>query len=238
MRKPLLVIVTLAMAMLFVTAASGLHAQTPGVALSGTVRSAEEGAMEGVLVSAKLSGSNITTTVASDAQGHYSFPAAKLGPGAYALSIRAAGYDLDGSNAVSLGTGTTTADLHLKKTSDLAAQLSNADWLNSIPGTPDEKRRLIDCTGCHTIYRIVTTHYTANQLLQIIPLMSGFAPGAQPLTPDRRLSPQRPQNLAQLRSFAEYIASINLSTGSWKYPLKTHPRPTGRSTISAGWSKT
>ena len=137
MRKPLLVIVTLAMAMLFVTAASGLHAQTPGVALSGTVRSAEEGAMEGVLVSAKLSGSNITTTVASDAQGHYSFPAAKLGPGAYALSIRAAGYDLDGSNAVSLGTGTTTADLHLKKTSDLAAQLSNAS------ATPNLKKILV-----------------------------------------------------------------------------------------------
>ena len=33
-----------------------------------------------------------------------------------------------------------------------------------------------------------------------------------------------------MRSFAEYIASINLSTGSWKYPLKTHPRPTGAAT--------
>jgi virginiamycin B lyase len=229
-RKTLLVIVTLAMAVLFVSAAGALRAQTPGVALTGTVTSAEEGAMEGVLVSAKLSGSNITTTVVSDAQGHYSFPAAKLGSGAYALSIRAAGYDLDGSNAISLGTGTTTADLRLKKTSDLAAQLSNADWLNSMPGTPDEKRRLIDCMGCHTIFRVVTTHYTANQLMQIIPLMSGYAPGAQPLTPDRRLSPARPQNAAQLRSLAEYIASINLSTGSWKYPLKTHPRPSGRAT--------
>ncbi len=102
MRKTLLLIVTLAMAVLFVSAAGALRAQTPGVALTGTVTSAEEGAMEGVLVSAKLSGSNITTTVVSDAQGHYSFPAAKLGPGAYALSIRAAGYDLDGSNAITL----------------------------------------------------------------------------------------------------------------------------------------
>ena len=74
------------------------------------------------------------------------------------------------------------------------------------------------------------THYNANQLMQIIPIMSGFAPGGVPLNPMRRLSPPRAQNPAQLRSFAEYIASINLSSGSWKYPLKTHPRPTGRAT--------
>jgi virginiamycin B lyase len=228
-RKPSLVVI-LTLAVLFVTGADALHAQTPGVALAGTVTSVEERAMEGVLVSAKLNGSNITVTVASDAQGHYSFPAAKLGPGAYALSIRAAGFDLDGSNAITLGAATTTADLRLKKTTDLAAQLSNGDWLNSMPGTPDEKRRLIDCMGCHTIFRVVTTHYTANQLMQIIPLMSGYAPGAQPLSPDRRLSPPRAQNAAQLRSLAEYIASVNLSTGSWKYPLKTHARPTGRAT--------
>ena len=147
MRKPLLVIVTLAIAVLLVTAATGLHAQTPGVALSGTVSSAGEGALEGVLVSAKRGGSNITITVVSDAQGHYAFPAAKLGPGAYTLSIRAAGYDLDGANSISVATGTTTDDLHLKKTAYLAEQLTNGDWLNSIPGTPDEKRRLIDCTG-------------------------------------------------------------------------------------------
>lgn len=230
MRKPLFVILMLAVTVLFVTAATGLHAQTPAVALTGTVTSAEAGPMEGVLVSAKRNDSTITITVVSDAQGRYHFPAAKLGPGAYALSIRAAGYDLDGSNAITVGTGTTTADLHLKKTSDLAAQLSNGDWLNSIPGTPDEKRRLIDCMGCHSIFRVVTTHYTANQLMQIIPLMSGYAPGAQPLAPDRRLSPPRRQNPTQLRSLAEYIASINLSTGSWKYPLKTLPRPTGRAT--------
>ncbi len=230
MRKPLLVIVSLAFAVLLVTAASGLHAQTQGVALTGTVSSAEEGAMEGVLVSARLNGSNITTTVVSDANGRYSFPAARLGAGAYALTIRAAGYDLDGSNVITLGSATTNADLRLKKTTDLAAQLSNGDWLTSMPGTPDEKKRLIDCMGCHTIFRIVTTHYTANQLVQIIPMMSGFAPGAQPLSPDRRLSPPRRQDAAQLRSLAEYIASINLSSGSWKYPLKTHPRPSGRAT--------
>src|SRR5262245_44969190 len=63
-------------------------------ALTGQVSSEEEGAMEGVLVSAKRQGSTVTTTVASDAQGRYSFPRKKLEPGRYALSIRALGYEI------------------------------------------------------------------------------------------------------------------------------------------------
>ena len=60
------------------------HAQS-AVALSGQVTSAEEGAMEGVIVSAKREGSNITVSVVTDAQGHYGFPADRLGAGHYAL---------------------------------------------------------------------------------------------------------------------------------------------------------
>ena len=52
-----------------------------GVALSGKVSSAQEPTMEGVLVSAKRDGSNVTTTVVTNAQGVYSFPADKLAPG-------------------------------------------------------------------------------------------------------------------------------------------------------------
>ena len=58
---------------------SGAHAQS---ALTGQVTSAEEGPMEGVLVSAKRAGSTITVTVATDAAGRYSFPAWKLEPSA------------------------------------------------------------------------------------------------------------------------------------------------------------
>src|SRR5678815_2143170 len=51
-----------------------LEAQQPATpaALTGTVRSAKEGPMEGVLVSAKRNGSTITTTVVTNAQGVYS----------------------------------------------------------------------------------------------------------------------------------------------------------------------
>src|SRR6267142_6110737 len=97
-------------------------------ALTGVVSSAEEGAMEGVLVSAKRAGSTITVTVVSDEKGRYSFPDARLAPGRYALRVRAVGYELPSDASVTVSKGkTATANLALRKTSDLAAQLSNGE---------------------------------------------------------------------------------------------------------------
>ena len=102
-------------------------------ALTGTVSSAEEGAMEGVLVSAKKSGSNITITVVSDAQGRYRFPASKLEPGQYAVRIRAIGYDLDGR---------VNADIAAQKTVTAASEkLNGTTWV--ITGTLSEDRETI-----------------------------------------------------------------------------------------------
>src|SRR6266568_1297074 len=67
-----------AVALVLQAAPGSLRAQTEPPALSGRVSSAEEGAMEGVLVSAKKAGSTITITVVSDAQGRYRFPTGKL----------------------------------------------------------------------------------------------------------------------------------------------------------------
>jgi virginiamycin B lyase len=234
MRKLLLVFGSVAIAVLLVcTGGNTLRAQAQtGVALTGTVTSAEEGPMEGVLVSAKLPNAPITITVVSDQQGRYRFPAAKLPPGQYALRIRAVGYDVDGSDAATVTAGTTaTADLHLKKTADLPGQLSNTEWLMSMTGTDQQKRAVIDCVSCHTLQRIVSSRYTAEEWMQIIPRMSTYAPGTTPLQPERRINTPHPRDPAQLRALAEYLASINLSTGSpWKYPLRTLPRPKGRAT--------
>src|SRR6476661_8348737 len=75
------------------------QAQT-SAALTGQVSSGEEGPMEGVLISAKKAG--VTITVVSDAQGNYSFPAAKLEPGQYSLRVRAVGYDLERPSTVAV----------------------------------------------------------------------------------------------------------------------------------------
>src|SRR5215217_4165455 len=72
-----------------------LQAQTPA-ALTGKVSAPNEA----VLVSAKKAGSTITITVVSDENGNFSFPAAKLSPGQYNLSIRAIGFDLESPKQV------------------------------------------------------------------------------------------------------------------------------------------
>src|ERR1700688_610225 len=62
--------------------------------LAGRVISEVEGPMEGVLVRAKSEGKTISTTVVTDQEGRYSFPASKLVPGKFNIDIRAVGYDL------------------------------------------------------------------------------------------------------------------------------------------------
>ena len=115
----------LGLAALIAALASGTshHALAAGkaVALSGTVSSAQEGAMEGVVVSARKAGSTIEVSVVSGKDGRYSFPADHLSPGHYAISIRAVGYDLDGMGSADVAANApATQDLTLKKTKNLA----------------------------------------------------------------------------------------------------------------------
>ena len=75
----------------------------------------------------------------SDKHGRYSFPAGKLEPGQYTLSIRAVGYDLDAPSRSRCSAEDRDADLKLRKTEDLASQLSNGEWIASVPGTDQQK---------------------------------------------------------------------------------------------------
>jgi len=151
----------LVLSLLFVSTA--LHAQ-----LSGRVTSVEEGAMEGVLVSAKRDGSTITVTVVSDAQGRYSFPAKRLAPGRYTLHLRAVGYELDAPSTVTLTSRPAEADLKLKKAADPSAQLSNGEWMASVPGTDKQKDLLLNCVGCHTLERVVRSRYDADTFMKTV----------------------------------------------------------------------
>jgi virginiamycin B lyase len=220
------------------TAALALAAAGFGVAraadsvLTGQVSSREEGAMEGVLVSAKKDGSTLRITVVTDAQGRYSFPAAKLEAGHYTLAIRAAGYDLDGAGAADIAAGkTATADLRLKKTGNLAAQLTNADWMASVPESP-QRKLLAGCTTCHTVRRILDSSYTADEFMALIPRMMRYGAMSMPnhpqLAADRQPTSEPKGDV--LPKLAEYYASINRSRGTPNYALKTAPRPSGRAT--------
>jgi virginiamycin B lyase len=204
------------------------------VALSGQVTSPEEGAMEGVVVSAKRDGSTMTISVVTDAQGRYAFPADRLEPGKYSLRLRATGFQLPGAPTAQVAAGQEAkADLKMTKLRSLSASLTNAEWLHSMPGTDPQKKFLLNCTGCHTLERIMKSSYDADGFMDVIARMSTYYPGT---------TPQRPQRLAgdfrrdrdrggNVRQVAEWLASVNLSQqDTWQFPLKTLPRPTGKST--------
>jgi virginiamycin B lyase len=203
-------------------------------ALGGTVSSAEEGKMEGVVVSARKDGATMTISVVSDAQGRYAFPAAKLDDGHYTLTMKAVGYDLDGSPAADVAAGkSASADLKLTKTKNLTAQLSNAEWLASVPGTKEQKQFLLNCTGCHTLERIVKSTHDADEFTQVIKRMSGYYPGSTPTHPQRLYGDfMRDRDRGDdAKKTTEWLASINLSQqSSWDYKLQTFPRLTGKST--------
>ncbi len=205
-----------------------------GAALSGQVSSAEEGAMEGVVVSARRDGASYTISVVSDDQGRYSFPADRLEPGNYALDIRAVGFELDGSISADVVAGSTaSADLALAPTRNLSAQLTNAEWLLSIPGTHRQKSFMLNCTSCHSLERIMKSSYDAEGFLDVFDRMARYYPGSMPIKPQRLngTALRMGRTRAVAGEVAEWLASINLSqTETRSYELQTMPRLTGDST--------
>jgi len=221
----------LAGALCFASATARADERTPA-ALTGQVSSDAEGAMEGVVVTARKDGSIVSTSVTTDAKGRYAFPENRLEPGRYTVTIRAVGYDLPAATSADvIAERTSKLDLKLDKTRDLASQLSNAEWMMSMPGSEEQKAMLLDCMSCHTLERIVRSNHDVNEWMQTISRMKGYGAVSQPIKPQVMLDPDRAGRPEDYRKMAEYLATINLSaTDHWQYPLKTLPRPTERST--------
>ena len=218
---------------LLVGAASALHAQpSAAVALSGRVSSAAEGPMEGVLVTVRRAGASFSTTVVSQAGGTYRFPASYVAPGTYTVAIRASGYVLARPSNVVIPAGAAAhADLRLNPTGDLEDQLSNGDWMASLPGTTKQKTMLLDCTGCHTLQRIVDSYHTADDFLHnVLPRMQGYANNSFWLKPQNFQIARARVGYGFPPDLPAYLASVNQSTGPRSWPLKTLPRPSGAST--------
>jgi virginiamycin B lyase len=223
-----------------------LQAQA-GVALTGRVISDAEGPMEGVVVTARKEGSTISMSVVTDNRGRYNFPEAKLGSGDYQLKIRAIGYEILGPTAIDVRGGVTaSADIKLRPTIDLAAQLTNAEWLASMPGSDQQKKFLLSCNSCHSYQPIVNSTHDAGKFLQVFERMAGYYPGSTLLHPQRLVGAAR-RNLGggagsamggegmssdpRAKAAADWLATVNLSKGPIRdYPFKTLPRPSGRAT--------
>jgi len=207
----------------------GLGQETPRsqFALQGTVSSEAEGKMEGVLVRAKKVGGTISVTVVSDPQGKYHFPANRLEPGQYQLSIRAVGYDLASAPQIDITPNKTAQlDLKLENAKDLSPQLMNAEWLMSVETTGKSKGQIekLECVGCHSLTRVFESKFKPEDWYPVLARMETYGPGGRKLPFQ---VPSRPPD----KELAQWLSSVNLSSGErHSYEFKTLPRPKGRAT--------
>jgi virginiamycin B lyase len=218
-------------------------AQAPGSVLTGLVTGPSGTPMEGVLVSARRDGSNMTVTVVSNASGFYAFPKDRLEPGRYTVSIRAAGYVMPGrEKTVEVTRQTAEANLRLEEASLLekALQLTSAEWLYSYP-LPEQTKyaTLRDCTRCHSQAWPAMSTYdaaTAAYVVQRMIYSSGSTPASYQVPANEVPNWGRPDGVMGRepsrfhQQQGEAVASINLGKGPWQYPLKTFPRPKGKET--------
>src|SRR6266852_1484463 len=219
--KLMLPLAATAAALVLPPAIDAVRAEGPA-ALTGVVSSEAEGKMEGVVVTARQAKSIVQVSVTTDAEGRYSFPRDRLQSGEYVLAIRAVGYDIGSPAKATVANGkAATADIKLKKTGNLAGQLTNAEWMMSIPGTEDQKAELLNCVGCHTLERVVRSTHDSDEWTHVISRMLGYGAVSQPIKPQRMLDANRAGTPEQFRKLAEYLATINLSAADhWAYELK------------------
>jgi virginiamycin B lyase len=233
MKSTLLLSVTTAVAVVLCQAPAAHAAQA--AAITGQVTSKADGAMQGVVVTAHKDGSIVSVSVVTDAKGNYAFPESRLEPGHYSLAIRAVGYDLaTPASATVASEQTAKVDLKLDPTNNLADQLTDAEWLMSMPGTDDQKAALLNCTSCHTLERVALSTHNVDEWMQVIHRMMGYGAVSQPVKPQPMLDKARAGKPEQYRKLAEYLATVNLSASDkWSYPLKNTPcrgRPSNRTT--------
>ena len=126
-----------------------------------------------MLVGARKAGSTIATWVVTNAQGDYRFPRERMEPGEYTIRVRAVGYKLP-ATSVDVAAHGTKLDLQLQKVTratELGMQLSNTEWLMSVPSTQAQKVFLSGCVNCHTLQRVLLSRFDAQEMAQVVQRM-------------------------------------------------------------------
>jgi len=161
---------------------------------------------------------------------------AKRSPGKYTIAIRAGGYTLVGPKTVDIAAAGATADIKVAKARNIMGQLSNAEWLASVPGSVQQKEFLSGCTGCHSLQRVFTSPHTPEEWVNVFRRMGTYAPESTPVRPQliaqggsRSERPRVAENL--MKPASEFLANVSWSNPDRpEYDLKTLPRPKGKAT--------
>jgi len=229
-------------ALVFGTAVLAAVVQMPPAAQSGTagaiqgsIKSADGAPMEGVIVSARAAGKSFTTSVLTDRQGTYTFPA--LDGGQYMVWAQAVGFEA-GRADLTLASGRAARNFTLapiKDVSRIVKQMSGVEYLQSLPQATAADRRMVhayknNCTGCHTASYTLQNRWDARGWGVLVDLMTVFPSSGVPVpamrpTPDR---PGAPMIAAYRDELAEYLGRARGATEL--ADLKLLPRATGEAT--------
>ena len=165
------------------------------------------------------------------------FPSDRIQPGKYTISIRAVGYILDGPKTVEIpATGSATADLKLNRARNIHLQLSNAEWMQSLPGADRDKQFLTGCTGCHTLQRLFTAQHDVDEWVQVFNRVGTYYPGSTPAQPQllvrggaRGESPRVDPDIA--KKAAQFMVDVSLTNPDAKeYEFRPQSAAKGRAT--------
>jgi streptogramin lyase len=157
MPRSRVILLALALAALALPASLPAISQSPAPSkeLTGTVKDANGQPMEGVAVSARAAGSPIRTSVWTNQDGAYAFPA--LDAARYEVSAQAVGFDRPVAEATVAPGNSVRQDFTLKPLPNIVGpQLSSAEWLARLPEDTAQDRRmkmvvLNNCSNCHGV---------------------------------------------------------------------------------------
>jgi len=201
-----------------------------GDVLEGAIRDSKGAAIEGVVVSARAAGKTFTTSVFTDHQGAYVFPA--LESGRYRVWAQAVGYDLAQADVGLTSGREAKQDLILKPLEDFSMQLTGAEWVDALPsGTPADRRLKEifqhNCTACHTPGYILQNRFDESGWNAALTAMESVLYFRYDLAPDKvKGRIPYPEIHHYKPELAAYLARMR---GPGPSPMKFHalPRPTG-----------
>ncbi len=195
--------------------------------LSGTVKSSDGKAIEGVGVSARGVSNTFTTTVYTDESGQFLFP--PMVSGQYKVLAQAVGFEPSRTDADLTVGAKKQVDLTLASLADFHKQLSGTEWAASLPEDSPEDRRMKtvfinNCSGCHQVSFLLQNRFDAAGWGAVITLMEkmlsiGYAP--VDATPNSVIH-------AYKLELAEYLGRVR-GPGTPALNWKLLPRPTGDS---------
>ena len=189
--------------------------------LTGIARTMDGRPFDGVVVSARIAGRNITSSVVTDEHGEYVFP--RLDSGRYDVWAQASGYGIARAEV----TITDAAQVHqaftLNTIADVTPQLIGSEWMAALPEATKEQRRMKEifrsnCTACHGVTHALQNRFDENGWRAVIMFMERMT-GTNGINRHTTVVHWRDE-------LARYLASVRGPTSApLKFTLK--PRPAG-----------